>query len=160
MAITPTTQPDDIATEMGRDPATLSTIERAQINLWIADAVLLINRGIGDAAPDEETVDYVVRQAVKAVAQAPAPGITSESVQVDDGMLTQRFDRAARRITILPEWWAMLGVANGGKAFSVEMGATRSAHLLWCDLAFGGASCSCGAAIAGYPIYEVPTWDL
>lgn len=160
MAIIVTTLPDDIATEMGRDPATLSTIERAQITMWIADATLLINRGIGDAAPDEETVDYVVRQAVKAVAQGPAAGVTSESVQVDDGMLTQRFERGARRITILPEWWSMLGVANGGKAFSVEMAGTRSPHLLWCDLAFGGATCSCGAALAGYPIFEGPSWVL
>lgn len=41
------------------------------------------------------------------------------------------------------------------KAFGIVIGGTgASIHLPWCDLNFGGATCSCGADIAGEPIYE------
>ncbi len=156
MALIVTTSPTDIAVDMGRDPASLSTLETAQYQRWIDDAALLISKGIGDVVPDPADLDYVVRQAVLAVAQAPAPGVSSESVQIDDGQYTTRFDRAPRRITILPEWWAMLGVASGkGAAFTIDMApAALATHVAWCDLYMGGASCSCGASIAGYPIFE------
>ena len=47
--------------------------------------------------------------------------------------------------------------ATGGeaKAFSIDTAPSGSAHLPWCDLYFGSASCSCGTDIAGYPIYEL-----
>ena len=43
------------------------------------------------------------------------------------------------------------------KAFSVTVGPARadlSAHRPWCSLMFGATYCSCGADIAGEPIYE------
>lgn len=41
------------------------------------------------------------------------------------------------------------------RAFGVSItGSTASIHLPWCDLNFGGLTCSCGADIAGEPIYE------
>lgn len=43
----------------------------------------------------------------------------------------------------------------GRQAFSLDTAPTTStAHLPWCDLMFGGTACSCGADIAGVPIYE------
>lgn len=42
----------------------------------------------------------------------------------------------------------------GRQAFSVDTLPASSAHLPWCNLAFGATYCSCGADIAGYPIYE------
>lgn len=40
-------------------------------------------------------------------------------------------------------------------AFSIDTApGTGSLHLPWCDLYFGGTSCSCGVDIAGYPIFE------
>ena len=46
--------------------------------------------------------------------------------------------------------------SEGREAFSVDTAPSVGLgdHLPWCDLMFGGASCSCGADIAGYPIYE------
>jgi hypothetical protein len=45
--------------------------------------------------------------------------------------------------------------AGAQKAFGVQVaGFAVSSHRPWCDLAFGGTSCSCGADIAGEPIYE------
>ena len=41
------------------------------------------------------------------------------------------------------------------KAFGVPIaGATASIHRPWCNLNFGATYCSCGADIAGEPIYE------
>lgn len=43
------------------------------------------------------------------------------------------------------------------KAFSVKVGPDPSdlaAHRAWCSLMFGATYCSCGADIAGEPIYE------
>ena len=45
--------------------------------------------------------------------------------------------------------------APTGKPYTIEMvGAQPVAHRAWCDVMFGGLSCSCGASIAGHPIYE------
>ena len=40
--------------------------------------------------------------------------------------------------------------------FTVQTLPTCSPHLPWCNLAFGATYCSCGADIAGHPIYEDP----
>jgi len=40
-------------------------------------------------------------------------------------------------------------------AFSVDTApGLGSIHSIWCSLGLGGDSCSCGANIAGFPIYE------
>ena len=152
-----TTTPASIAVDLGRDPATLTSLDTAQFQRWIDDAAFLISERIGDLTPSTAALDYVIRQAVVTVAQGPTPGVTAETVQIDDGQYTTRYERAAKRVSILPEWWAMLGVTDGkGKAFSISMEpADLTTHALWCDLYLGGASCSCGASIAGYPIFGV-----
>lgn len=43
---------------------------------------------------------------------------------------------------------------TGRQAFSIDTAPATSGHMPWCDLMFGGASCSCGVDLAGYPIYE------
>ena len=152
------TTPEDVAVDLGRDPAEIDGLERAQWQRWIDDAARLIGHRIGDITPDAGDLDYVIRQAVSAMVQAPAPGLDSESVQIDDGMLTQRFTRTPRRVSILPEWWAMLGVTTGkGSAFSISMEpASLTAHAATCSLYFGATYCSCGADIAGFPLFESP----
>lgn len=43
----------------------------------------------------------------------------------------------------------------GGKAFSIDTApGVSSIHAPWCALAFSATYCSCGADIAGYPIFE------
>ena len=45
---------------------------------------------------------------------------------------------------------------GGVKAFSVQVaGFGRTRHLPWCNLSWGALYCSCGADIAGEPIYEL-----
>lgn len=155
MPVATTVTPDHVATALGRDPGELSSVELAQWQRWIDDAIYLINGGIGGQNPDQTDVDYVVRQAVVLVAESPAPGVLSESVQVDDGMHTMRWDGRARRVQILPEWWTLLGVdSGGGKAFTVDMlGAGYSNHVPWCDLGTGGSTCSCGVSLSGFHMW-------
>jgi hypothetical protein len=43
-----------------------------------------------------------------------------------------------------------------GKAFAVDTFGADTIHAPWCALAFGATYCSCGADIAGYPIFEAP----
>ena len=40
------------------------------------------------------------------------------------------------------------------QAFGVSLSGAATAHLPWCNLNFGATYCSCGADIAGEPIYE------
>lgn len=45
------------------------------------------------------------------------------------------------------------------RAFGVSIaGASCSPHVPWCNLNFGATYCSCGADIAGEPIYERGGW--
>lgn len=150
--------PADIASSIGRDP--YSGVELAQVQTWINDATYLISRRAEklELGVDQDDLDYVVRQAVLSVAD---PAVESQSVQVDDGMVTTRYGRPAertpRRVAILPEWWSMLGLNEGdGRAFSVDMTpAGWVAHQPWCDLMLGGATCSCGASLnRGVPLWE------
>ena len=47
------------------------------------------------------------------------------------------------------------GAAKSGQAYSVRVGADpASRHALWCDGTWVRDRCSCGAFLAGYPIYE------
>lgn len=51
---------------------------------------------------------------------------------------------------------ALCSKEDEGKAFAIDTAPGGSnAHLPWCDLMFLGATCSCGASIAGYPLYEL-----
>lgn len=50
---------------------------------------------------------------------------------------------------------AICGSAGGGRAFTVDMTPAGTAHLPWCSLMLGALYCSCGADIAGRPIYEL-----
>lgn len=152
-----TTTPDAIAKMLGRE--SLDSVERAQIQQWINDADLLIEQRAGDKLLDPAMLDYVIRQAVVAVADRPGGGIQSESLQVDDGMHTTRYEPGPRRVAITAEWWKMLGLAEGGAAFSIDMTPTAAVgqwHTPWCSLPMGGSYCSCGSYLTRY---EFPLWE-
>ena len=59
-------------------------------------------------------------------------------------------------LTWVDEAWPVYGVApRGGQAFSIGvLSASAVDHLPWCSLWFTGKWCSCGADIAGFPIFE------
>lgn len=148
--------PDDIAVALGRATPEVGTSDDAQWNMWIADALMLIEARLGDlSALDQTKLDYVVREAVVAQVRRPDDA-TAVDIAVDDGRVSRTYRSSAGRVTIRDEWWDLLSPDNtGGNAFSIRPGGTTSTHMPWCAVNMGATYCSCGADIAGWPIYEL-----
>ena len=146
---------ETVATALGR--AATST-EQAQWEMWIADALLLIEARLGDPAElDQAKLDYVVREAVVAHIRHPDDA-TQVSVSIDDATSSRTYRSGKGRVSILAEWWDLLSPAEDGGAFTLDMVGTASYHLDWCAASLGADWCSCGASIAGTPIYELGGW--
>lgn len=157
MTVSTAVTPDVIATALGKTAPVSLDSDRWQ--MWIDDAVRLIQFRVDKLEftdlLDQDMVDYVVREAV--VAQVDRPdSATQVTVSVDDGSTTKSYRSSKGRVTILDEWWTLLGLAEGGGsgAFSVDTVACATSHLPWCSFSLGALYCSCGADIAGFPIYE------
>lgn len=100
--------PDDIAVELGRAAPDPGTATYQQWSQWISDALLLIKNRLGDPALlDQETLDYVVRQAVKAQVQRPDDA-TQVSISVDDGNVARTYSSGSGGVFIKDQWWALL----------------------------------------------------
>lgn len=154
MAVTPA----DIAVALGRPAPESGSITEQQWQLWIDDAEMLIESRRQQVDPDlvldEAKLDYVVREAVVAHVKHPDDA-TNVTVSVDDASTSRTYRSGKGRVQILDEWWALLGlVPTSSGAFSFRPYAECSPHLPWCSLNFGATYCSCGADIAGRPIYE------
>ena len=156
MAVTP----DNIAVALGVAAPEPDSIQWQQWSLWIDDATMLIeNRAeqldIDPATIGELKFDYVVRESVVAHIKKPDDA-TQVSVQVDDGMTSKSYRSGKGRVTILDEWWVLLGLTDPSGAFAIDMvPGIGSIHDLACSLRFGATYCSCGVDIAGKPIFGV-----
>lgn len=121
--LTTTVTVTDIATALGRPVPDESSPTEAQWQMWIDDAVMLIGDratrlGVDDV--DAAKLDYVVRQAVVAQVRRPDDA-TQVTVSVDDGSTSRTYQRGTGRVSILDEWWALLGLSGGrGRAFEVD----------------------------------------
>ena len=154
MAVTPAM----IAVALGVAAPDSGSVQELQWEMWISDAVMLIEARrleVDDTLViDEAKLDYVVREAVVAQARRPDDA-TQVTISVDDASTSKTYRSSTGRVTILDEWWALLGLTpSGGQAFDIDSVSTTTTHLPWCSLSLGAAYCSCGADIAGYPIYE------
>lgn len=152
MAVTPSM----IAVALGVTAPEPGSITEQQWELWISDAEMLIEtrRLSLDVAPiDEAKLDYVVREAVVAQIKKPDDA-TQVTVSVDDGATSRSYRSGKGRVTILDEWWVLLGLTDPSGAFVIDMLGIASIHLPWCSYSMGALYCSCGADIAGFPIYE------
>ena len=150
--------PDMLATALGQAAPDPDSVTAKQWQMWIDDAEMLIDNrktqlGITDAI-DMAKVDYVVREAVVAHIKRPEDA-TQVTISVDDGSSSKTYKSGKGRVTIIDEWWTLLGLTNPSGAFSIDMVGTSTTHQPWCSLLLGATSCSCGADIAGYPIYEL-----
>ena len=145
---------DTIATALGRPPQ--DDPEAAQWSMWIDDALLLIGARLGDVTElDQARLDYVVREAVTAHVRNPEDA-TQVSWNVGQVSGQKSYRTATGRVHISNDWWALLtpdDVEAG--AFVIDTVGFGNIHQPWCDLNMGGAGCSCGAVLAGYPIYEL-----
>lgn len=126
MALTTTITPATIAVALGLSaPDSGSTLD-LQWSMWIADALRLVQRRVTTLEVDEDSIvaedlDYVIREAVVSQARKPDAS-TSVSVSTDDTSVTKSYRAGTGRVTILGEWWELLGLAGSkGKAFSVDL---------------------------------------
>lgn len=152
MAVTTTT----IETALGRPHESATPEEQAQWSMWVSDALLLIEERLGDpSALDQAKLDYVVREAVVAHIRNPDDA-TQVSVTLGEASESKTYRSGTGRVTIRDEWWAMLteDVDDAG-AFTIDTVSNSTTHLSWCAYVLGAAYCSCGAVLAGYPLYEL-----
>lgn len=108
--------------------------------------------GLASASTRRRIVCAVVRRAMPS--QGGMDGM--ESVQESAGPFSQTFKpvNPAGDFYLTKAEKQALG-AGAQKAFGVQIaGPLSSAHLPWCSLNLGATYCSCGADIAGEPIYE------
>lgn len=164
MPLTTSVTPATIAVALGQAAPSSGSITEQRYEMWISDALMLIQiryDGIGDdtLTVDPDVLDYVIREAVVAHALRPDDS-TQVSASTDDTSVTKTYKSGRGRVTILDEWWALLGLttSSGAGAFSFTPYGTGmgGAHQPWCSLAFGATSCSCGADLTAYayPLYE------
>ena len=153
MAVTP----GMVAVALGVAAPESGSITEQQWQLWIDDAYMLIEiraEQLDVTDPiDEAKLDYVVREAVVAQVKKPDDA-TQVTVSVDDASTSKSYRSGKGRVTILDEWWVLLGLTDPQGAFAIDMASTSTSHLPWCSLSFGAVYCSCGTDIAGYPIFE------
>jgi hypothetical protein len=152
MSVTPAM----IAVALGRAAPEPGSVTEQQWQMWIDDAEMLIESRrllLGLEQPDEAKIDYVIREAVADHVKRPDDA-TQVIVSVDDASSSRTYKSGKGRVTILDEWWALLGLVEPSGAFSIDMVGGASVHLPWCSLMFGANYCSCGVDIAGVPIFE------
>lgn len=132
MAVTPA----DIAVALGRTAPAPGSLESDQWLLWIGDAIRAIQRraerlGVDFMSLNSLDVDYVVRESVVAQVRRP-DSATQVTVSVDDASSSRTYSTGTGRVTILDEWWDLLGLTGStGRAFEVDTmptGAGASPH--------------------------------
>ena len=126
MAVTP----GMIAVALGQAAPASGSVTEAQWQMWIDDALMLIEARLGDTtALDQAKLDYVVREAVAAHVRNPDDA-SQVAVSVDDGSVSRSYRSSRGRVTILDEWWDLLSPASpSGKAFEVDtMPASAGAY--------------------------------
>lgn len=152
--------PEMIAVALGVAAPASGSVQEQQWEMWIADALMLIeiradSLGINVDAIDEAKLDYVVREAVVSHVKRPDDA-TQVTISVDDGQTSRSYRSGQGRVVIRDEWWVLLGLTDPEGTFAIDMAPSGgSIHLPWCASQLGANYCSCGADIAGFPIYEV-----
>lgn len=153
--------PSMLAVALGQAAPEVGSVTEQQWLMWIDDALMLIETRRLSVAPalviDQIRLDYVTREAVVAHIKKPDDA-TQVTIAVDDASTSKSYKSGRGRVTILDEWWLLLGLTETSGAFGVDMVSAGSRHLPWCSSLFGALYCSCGVDIAGTPIFEGGGW--
>ena len=98
---------EDVAVALGR-PITLDT-EQAQVEWWLSGIELIIGYRLGDIAElDQDLLKFVEVEAVVGKVRRSDSRVTSRTVSIDDGSVTDRFETSASVADITDEWWQLL----------------------------------------------------
>lgn len=147
----------------------LTVSETAKATALLEDASVMIRAEFPDVdariAADPQTLDPGVPKMVACamVKRAMLPGMDdapmASSVQQTAGPFSQStsFANPTGDLYIATGERRMLR-STGSQAFTVKMTTVTVEHLPWCASMFGALYCSCGADIAGTPIFE-GGWD-
>ena len=144
MSMTTTVTPGDIATSLGRNAPDAGSVTESQWQMHIDDALMWINDRADNLSVteiDQGKLDYVVREAVKAHILRPED-VTQVSTSVDDASVQKTYASGRGRVTILDEWWSLLGlVGSRGRAFEIDTmpsdgGLTYDEERLWVPLSW------------------------
>lgn len=116
--------PAQIAIAIGQAAPASGSVTEQQWQMWIDDAVMLIQTRVDGTTPtptvDQVKLDYVVREAVAAHVKRPEDA-TQVTVSVDDGSTSKTYRSGAGRVTIIDDWWSLLGLGpRAGKAFEID----------------------------------------
>lgn len=152
--------PANIATALGVAAPSPTSVKYQQWSMFIEDAAMLIETRRLQVDPDlvldMAKVDYVIREAVLSHIRHPDDS-THVSVSVDVGSTSRTYKSGKGRVSILDEWWLLLGLTGDtGSAFTIDTVPRSGVHVPWCALAFGAVYCSCGSDLTNYeyPLYE------
>ena len=118
MAVTPET----IAVALGVAAPASDSTQHVQWQMWIDDALMLIDARLGDVSLlDQAKLDYVVREAVAEHVRHPED-VTQVTVSIDDGSTSKQYRSGSGRVFIRDEWWNLLSpVSTAGRAFAVDL---------------------------------------
>ncbi len=144
------------------DLSPFATIDPHKADAMIADAMALASQ----IAPCILSDDFAHPAAAKAIIRGAIlrwhEAGTGAMQSTTTGPFSAQVDtRVARRGMFLPSEIADLqrlcSAAGGPRAFAVDtVGCLTPNHAELCNLNFGAGYCSCGADIAGVPLWEGP----
>ncbi len=99
---------EDVAVALGRPIS--SQDEQAQVEHWLTGVELILWARLGDlSALDQARLLFVEAEAVAAkVERRAAKGMTSMTVNVDDGGVTHRYSDKVTEDDITDAWWDLL----------------------------------------------------
>lgn len=112
---------EDVETALGRPMS--SDAEGRQVEWWLTGIEMLIQSRLGDVSLlDQDVLRYVEAEAVVAKVRRGDSRVSSETVSVDDGSLTRRFETGVQAADISDEWWALLNPSTGSSFYSTRPG--------------------------------------
>ena len=112
---------EDVAVALGR--SITSEAEQAQVEWWLQGAELLISVRLGDVSLlDQDLLKYVEVEAVVAKVRRGDSRVSSQTVSIDDGSVTNRYETSLSAADITDDWWNLLNPATGSTFYSTRPG--------------------------------------
>lgn len=147
-----------------------ATIDEEKADAMIADAealALLVAPCLDRTAEDDEALTDQQAAAVRAILRGAIlrwnEAGTGAKSQRTAGPFSETFDtRQVRKGMFLPseieQLQSICDGDDGSGIFSIDTISTCNVHADICALNFGATYCSCGAVLAGFPLYESSEW--
>jgi hypothetical protein len=139
------------------DPAkAMAMIEDAEA-LAITSAPLLVPAVGQPELTDQQkaAVRAILRTAILRWNEAGNGAVTTQTAAIFGMTVDTRTARFGGLTNAEIDLLKAIVTPDNTKAFSIDLAPRGTRHAPWCNLAFGSTYCSCGADLAGYPIYEL-----